>query len=48
MKKAGHTLQAIAARLNAEGYQTQRGGKWYPMTISNVLKRETLNHGETA
>lgn len=48
MKKAGHTLQAIADHLNAEGYQTQRGGKWYPMTISNVLKREALNHDETA
>lgn len=48
MKKAGHTLQAIADHLNANGYQTQRGGKWYPMTISNVLKREALNHDETA
>ncbi len=48
MKKAGHTLQAIADRLNAEGHQTQRGGKWYPMTISNVLKREALNHDKTA
>lgn len=48
MKKAGLTLQAIADHLNANGYQTQRGGKWYPMTISNVLKREALNHDETA
>ncbi len=47
MKKAGHTLQAIADRLNAEGYQTQRGGKWYPMTISNVLKGEKSTYDET-
>lgn len=48
MKKAGLTLQAIADCLNAEGYQTQRGGKWYPMTVSNVLKREALDHDQTA
>lgn len=48
MKKSGYTLQAVADHLNANGYQTQRRGKWYPMTISNVLKRETFNHGETA
>ncbi len=38
MRKQGHTLQAIADYLNANGYQTQRGGKWYPTTITNVLK----------
>jgi len=39
MRNQGHTLQAIADYLNANGYQTQRGGKWYPTTITNVLKK---------
>jgi DNA invertase Pin-like site-specific DNA recombinase len=39
LRSAGHTLQEIADHLNANGYQTQRGGKWYPTTIANVLKR---------
>lgn len=40
MKSKGHTLQAIADHLNANGYQTQRGGKWHPTTVANVVKRE--------
>jgi len=39
LRNAGHTLQAIADYLNANGYQTQRGGKWYPTTITNILQR---------
>jgi len=39
LRSAGHTLQAIAAHLNTNGYQTQRGGKWYPTTVANVLQR---------
>jgi len=39
MRKQGHTLQAIADYLNTNEYQTQRGGKWYPTTITNVLKK---------
>jgi DNA invertase Pin-like site-specific DNA recombinase len=32
----GATFAAIAARLNVEGVQTARGGKWYPSTIKAV------------
>jgi len=39
LRSTGHTLQAIAAHLNTNGYQTQRGGKWYPTTVANVLQR---------
>jgi len=35
----GATLQAIADRLNSTGVKTRRGGRWYPSTVTNVLKR---------
>lgn len=47
MKKAGSTLQAIADHLNANGYQTQRGGTWYPTTVVNILKRGAINDEST-
>ena len=40
LKEAGLTLQQIANTLNKSGVQTSRGGKWYPTTVTNVLKRE--------
>jgi DNA invertase Pin-like site-specific DNA recombinase len=33
------TLRAIADALNARGVSTARGGRWYAMTVSNVLAR---------
>jgi DNA invertase Pin-like site-specific DNA recombinase len=40
IKKAGATtLRAIADALNARGVSTARGGRWYAMTVSNVLAR---------
>ena len=39
MRSQGHTLQAIADYLNINSYQTHRAGKWYPTTITNVLKK---------
>jgi DNA invertase Pin-like site-specific DNA recombinase len=35
----GATLQAIADRLNNTGVKTRRGGRWYPSTVINILKR---------
>lgn len=40
LKKAGLTLQQIADTLNKSGVATSRGGKWFPTTVSNVLKRQ--------
>ncbi len=37
LRAAGHTLQAIADTLNAEGIATKRGGRWAPQTIKNLL-----------
>lgn len=34
-----HTLSGIAEALNKRGIQTPRGGKWYAMSVRNVLAR---------
>ena len=36
---AGLSLRAIAARLDAGGYPTKRGGRWKPSTVERILKR---------
>ncbi|AMA10636.1 recombinase family protein [Picosynechococcus sp. PCC 73109] len=40
LRNEGKTLQAIADHLNSEGIKTQRGGRWYPTTVANIIKRE--------
>lgn len=40
MRASGSTLQAIADYLNQQAIPTQRGGKWYPKTVSNIVNRE--------
>lgn len=39
-KSGAATLRQIAEALNARGIATARGGKWYPMTVRNVLARQ--------
>jgi len=39
LRDAGLTLKQIADTMNRTGVATSRGGKWYPTTVSNVLKR---------
>ncbi len=40
IQRAGaSTLREIADALNARGVSTARGGRWYAMTVSNVLAR---------
>lgn len=40
IKNAGITsLKGIATALNARGIATQRGGKFYPTTVRNIMKR---------
>lgn len=36
-RAAGLTYREIAARLNADGYRTRRGGKWLHQYVGNVL-----------
>ena len=37
LRAEGLTFQAIASRLNAEGYQTPRRSHWYPSTVFKLL-----------
>jgi site-specific DNA recombinase len=37
----GLSLSAIARHLNAQGIRTRCGGVWYPMQVSNIVKRGT-------
>lgn len=39
MRASGSTLQAIADRLNADGYSTRRGKAWNHVQVKNVLER---------
>lgn len=39
LRAAGYTLRAIADTLTAEGRPTKRGGKWYPATVRNIIRR---------
>jgi DNA invertase Pin-like site-specific DNA recombinase len=41
LRAAGLTLRAIAGELNAQGIPTQRGGRWSPQTVANILGRAT-------
>lgn len=41
IQKAGvTTLSGIANALNCRGVRTQRGGRWYPTTVRNLLQRQ--------
>jgi DNA invertase Pin-like site-specific DNA recombinase len=39
LKGEGHSLRAIAERLNAEGHTTRRGRPWNPVQVARVLGR---------
>ncbi len=38
-REKGHTLAAIAERLNDINWPSPRGGKWHPKSISNLIDR---------
>lgn len=42
LRSSGHTLQAIADILNAEGLRTRQGRPWNAMQVSRVLKRPLI------
>jgi hypothetical protein len=39
MRRRGLTFQAIADALEASGATTQKGGRWWPMTVKNNYER---------
>jgi DNA invertase Pin-like site-specific DNA recombinase len=40
LHERNHSLRSICSMLTRGGYKTARGGKWYPATVSKILKRE--------
>jgi len=36
LREDGYTFQGICDTLAAEGIQTKKGGKWWPMTVRNI------------
>jgi DNA invertase Pin-like site-specific DNA recombinase len=39
MRDVGMSVNQIAQELNEQGTKTARGGKWYPTTVLNVMRR---------
>jgi len=39
LRAQGLNLSAITERLNAEGFKTKRGGKWYASTVKYLLEK---------
>ncbi len=39
-REASRSYYAIAHDLNAEGFTTGRGGKWYPQSVKSILTRK--------
>lgn len=39
-REQGYTFAAIATGLNDRGIEGKRGGKWYPSTVSYLIKRQ--------
>jgi len=42
-RESGRTLTAISDDLNSEGVPTARGGRWYPTTVSKIVKSVMLD-----
>jgi DNA invertase Pin-like site-specific DNA recombinase len=40
MRAGATSLRDVAEALNARGIPTQRGGRWHPQSVANVLARE--------
>ena len=42
LRSAGMAVDTIAETLNAEGYKSKTGGRWYGSSVRNVLLREQV------
>jgi hypothetical protein len=40
LKESGHSLRDICDKLLAHGFTAPRGGRWYPKTVADLMKRE--------
>lgn len=40
LRETGHSLREICDKLLAHGFSAPRGGRWYPKTVSDLMKRD--------
>jgi DNA invertase Pin-like site-specific DNA recombinase len=40
LKETGHSFRHICDKLLAQGFTAPRGGRWYPKTVADLMKRE--------
>jgi len=40
LKETGHSLRDICDKLLAKGFNAPRGGRWYPKTVADLMKRD--------
>lgn len=40
LRETGHSLRDICDKLLASGFYAPRGGRWYPKTVADLMKRE--------
>ncbi len=40
LKETGHSLRSICDKLLAHGFSAPRGGRWYPKTVADLMKRD--------
>jgi len=40
LKETGHSLRDICDKLLAHGFSAPRGGRWYPKTVADLMKKE--------
>lgn len=43
LRFAGHSLEAVAAMLDAEGRKPRTGARWYAASVGRILKRSAQN-----
>lgn len=44
LKETGHSLRAICDLLLKAGHTAPRGGRWYPKTVADLMRRETSDN----
>ena len=42
LKETGHSLRDICDKLLAHGFRAPRGGRWYPKTVADLMKRDDV------
>jgi DNA invertase Pin-like site-specific DNA recombinase len=46
LRGAGHSLESVAATLDAEGLKPRTGSRWFAASVARILKRATAEYAE--